>query len=99
MPAARARRRREVVVHVEERRPRNVALEVELTSAGRRSELPSAIDELVAHTRSVTRTRLGGVLDREQKGASYETDPYRRPRRDRRRSRGARGSRTSGPRR
>src|SRR5262245_574165 len=59
-----ARRRRQVFVDVEERRTRDVAIEVELVPAARGPELPAAIDELVAHARSVTPTRRGGVLDR-----------------------------------
>jgi hypothetical protein len=47
MPAARARRRREVVVHVEERRARNVAVEVKLPPALRVCEIPATVDERI----------------------------------------------------
>jgi hypothetical protein len=49
MTTARSRRRGEVLVHVEERRAGDVACEVELPAAPGVTELPAAIDELVAH--------------------------------------------------
>ena len=48
MPSAWPGRRGEVIVDVEERRPRDVSLEVQLTPATGRAELPAAVDELVA---------------------------------------------------
>jgi hypothetical protein len=64
VPTANPRRCREVVVHVEERRARDVPLEIELASAAPVTQVPPAIDELVAHRCSVTRTSFCGVLDR-----------------------------------
>src|SRR3712207_3744735 len=45
----RARRPREVALDVEERRARNVPLEVELVATVGLPELPAAVDELVSH--------------------------------------------------
>jgi hypothetical protein len=50
MPAARARLRRQVPVDVEEARARNVSPQVQGTSTAGISQLPAAIDELVAQT-------------------------------------------------
>ena len=50
-----------VFVHVEKRGARNVPREIELTPSGRVTELPAAIDELVAHRAIVTRQPSGGV--------------------------------------
>jgi hypothetical protein len=47
MPAARAGRRRQVVVDVQKAGTRDVAAEIELTAAAGAAELPAAIDELV----------------------------------------------------
>jgi hypothetical protein len=47
VPATRTRGRREVLVHVEERRARDVTGEVELPAASEVAELPAAVDELV----------------------------------------------------
>src|SRR5205823_5521948 len=69
MPSSPAGRGREVLVHVEKRRARNVPLEVELAPTVPVTKVPATIDELVAHECSVTRTSPGGVLDRDQKGA------------------------------
>ena len=55
--------RSQVLVHVQEGGARNVAAEVELeagTTDGT-SELPPAVDELVAHGPIVTPRRPGGV--------------------------------------
>src|SRR5262245_32947635 len=50
MAASRARLRREIGVDVEEARARDMAGEVELTTAAGVSQLPTAVDELVSHT-------------------------------------------------
>jgi hypothetical protein len=49
MATARTGRRGEVGVHVEERRARDVAGEIELAGARRVADVPAAIDELVPH--------------------------------------------------
>ena len=48
MPSARAGRRRQVRVDVEEARAGDMSLEIELASAAGVPELPTAVDELVA---------------------------------------------------
>jgi hypothetical protein len=50
MSAAGAGRRRQIRVHVEEARARNMAGEVQLAAALLFPELPAAVDELVAQT-------------------------------------------------
>jgi hypothetical protein len=63
VPASLARRRREVLVHVEERGARDVTIEIELAAATRVAELPATVDELVEHAAIVTPRALGGVSD------------------------------------
>src|SRR5207253_3393966 len=53
MTTARPRRRGEILVHVEERRTRNVPGEVELAPLPGRAELPATVDELIAHDRTL----------------------------------------------
>src|SRR5690348_7238911 len=53
VPAAAPGRTGEVFVHVEKRGAGNVTGEVELPPTARRAELPTAVDELVAHRRSL----------------------------------------------
>ncbi len=48
MPTARTGRGRQIGVHVQEARPRDVTGEVELAAALRLPELPATVDELVA---------------------------------------------------
>ena len=48
MPAALARRRRELGIDIEEARAGYVTLEIELATPTRVPELPAAVDELVA---------------------------------------------------
>jgi hypothetical protein len=63
MATTRARRRGEVLVHVQERRSWNVPTQVELAAGVPNDgpELPPAVDELVAHGPIVTRPACGGV--------------------------------------
>ena len=85
VPAAHARRRREVLVHVEERGARDVALEVELAPPPRAPELPPAIDELVAHPAIVTRRprswagAVSSTLDQPEYGLIGSSNPIQRP--------------------
>jgi hypothetical protein len=63
MPASLAGWGGEVPVHVQERRPGDVAGEVELPAPNRRPELPAAVDELVVHGSIVTGPAGGGVSE------------------------------------
>jgi hypothetical protein len=54
---------REILVHVQERGAGNVPDEVELPAPSRVSELPAAVDELVAHDAIVTPRTRGGVCE------------------------------------
>ena len=48
MPPALTGRRREIGVHVEEARARDVTFEIQLAASLGRAELPATVDELVA---------------------------------------------------
>jgi hypothetical protein len=61
MAAVCSRRRREVALHVQERRAGDVPLEVEPAARAGIGEIPAAVDEAVLHAASVTLTRRGGV--------------------------------------
>jgi hypothetical protein len=52
---------RKVLVHIQEGRARDMALEVELAASLRVALLPPAVDELVAHRAIVTTAATGGV--------------------------------------
>jgi hypothetical protein len=70
VPTANTRRRREIVVNVEERRAGDVPLEIELASATPVTQIPTAIDELVAHRVQCDADellrRIGSDLRKEQ---------------------------------
>jgi hypothetical protein len=76
MSPGRSWRRGEVGVDIEETCPRDVSLEVELAAAARITELPAAVDELVAQSAETLR---GFGLS----GGSWKSrDPCRRPTRE-----------------
>jgi len=63
MAAARAGLRRQVGVDVEEARAGNVPGEIQLAAAARGSELPAAVDELVAQTYQLPAGEGGNATD------------------------------------
>ena len=73
MAPALARRRGEVLVHVQERGAGNVPGEVELPAASGVAEIPAAVDELVAHGPIVTRAGPA-AYSTEPERSSHETD-------------------------
>ena len=63
MPAALARRGRQICVDIEEARAGNVSVEIQLAAAARLAELPATVDELVAEAYQLPLGEAGSGAD------------------------------------